>query len=275
MTALSRTIVGLAVVLLLALCSATLPSAQQPPEDRLLRFPDIHGSQVVFSYGGDLWPTTTEGGVARRITTIPGLELFPHFSPDGKWIAFADQYEGNFNVYVIPANGGQRRELTFDPDIGPIPERMGLNNQAIAWTPDSKRIVFLSRRDTFNDGFSCLWTVRVDGGLPERLPINRGGLLALKSDGTEAALRSPLTQHAAVVHAGDYLLAMNGRDLRAPQNPYELFVNTSSENVTLTVNSARPPRAPRTRDRGEARQKHDSRIRYYGGLTHWLRIRSA
>ncbi|MFZ0413394.1 MAG: PDZ domain-containing protein [Candidatus Acidiferrales bacterium] len=185
MIALRRGIVGLAVALVLALASATSPSAQQPPEGRLLRFPDVHGSQVVFSYGGDLWLTSTDGGVARRITTSPGLELFPHFSPDGKWIAFTGQYDGNFNVYVIPAEGGQPRQLTFVPDIGPIPERMGPNNEVIAWTPDSKRIVFLSRRDTFNDWFGHLWTVSVDGGLPERLPIDRGGLLAFNSDGSE------------------------------------------------------------------------------------------
>ena len=185
MSAFHRAAVGFAVVFVLVLASATSPSAQQPPEGRLLRFPDVHGTQVVFSYAGDLWLTTTDGGVARRITTSPGLELFPHFSPDGKWIAFTGQYDGNFNVYVIPAEGGQPRQLTFVPDIGLIPERMGPNNEVIAWTPDSKRIVFLSRRDTFNDWFGLLWTVSVDGGLPERLPIDRGGLLAFNSDGSE------------------------------------------------------------------------------------------
>ena len=185
MVALRRTIIGLAVALVFVLAGATSPLADQPPEGRLLRFPNIHGSRVVFSYGGDLWLTSTDGGVARRITTSPGLELFPHFSPDGKWIAFTGQYDGNFNVFVIPAEGGEPRQLTFVPDIGPIPERMGPNNEVVAWTPDSKRIVFLSRRDTFNDWFGHLWTVSVDGGLPERLPIDRGGLLAFNSDGSE------------------------------------------------------------------------------------------
>ncbi|HTW49899.1 MAG TPA: S41 family peptidase [Acidobacteriaceae bacterium] len=185
MIVLRRTFAVFALSFLTCFAQTAPASAQGTMEGRLLRFPDIHGNQVVFSYAGDLWLTTTDGGVARRITTSPGLELFPHFSPDGKWIAFTGQYDGNFNVYIIPADGGQPRQLTFVPDIGPVPERMGPNNEVIAWTPDSKRIVFLSRRDAFNGWFGHLWTVSVDGGLPTRLPIDRGGLLAFNADGSE------------------------------------------------------------------------------------------
>ncbi|HUN85893.1 MAG TPA: PDZ domain-containing protein [Terracidiphilus sp.] len=172
--------------ILVVACAGVIPtSLQAQTETRLLRFPDLHGKQVVFSYAGDLWVTTTDGGVARRITTSPGLELFPHFSPDGKWIAFTGQYDGNFNVYIIPAGGGQPHQLTYVPDIGQIPERMGPNNEVIAWTPDSKRIVFLSRRNSYTSWFGQLWSVSVDGGLPTRLDIDRGGLLAFNADGTE------------------------------------------------------------------------------------------
>ncbi len=172
--------------LALPLAGAAAVSAQPLQPARLLRFPDIHGSQIVFSYAGDLWTVSSDGGVARRLTTSRGLELFPKFSPDGRWIAFTAQYDGNFNVYVMPSDGSaQPRQLTYVPDIGPVPERMGPNNEVIAWTPDSKRIVFLSRRDTFNTWFGNLWTVSVDGGLPERLPIDRGGLLAFNADGSE------------------------------------------------------------------------------------------
>src|SRR5690348_18430938 len=66
---------------------------QQLPEGRLMRFPDIYKDKVVFSYAGDLWLASASGGEARRITTSPGLELFPKFSPDGKWIAFTAQYD--------------------------------------------------------------------------------------------------------------------------------------------------------------------------------------
>ena len=80
---------------------ACLALGQEAQEARLMRFPDIYKDKVVFMYGGDLWLASTSGGAARRITTNPGRELFPKFSPDGKWIAFAGQYDGNFNVYVM------------------------------------------------------------------------------------------------------------------------------------------------------------------------------
>jgi len=159
--------------------------AQTMPEGRLMRFPDVHGDKVVFSYAGDLWMVSTAGGVAQRLTTSPGLELFPKFSPDGKWIAFTGQYDGNFNVYVMPATGGEPRQLTFLPDIQPMPERMGFNNQVITWTPDSQKIVFLSRRGSFNDWFGKLYEVPVTGGLAQQLPVDKGGLTSFSADGKQ------------------------------------------------------------------------------------------
>jgi len=161
--------------------------AQENREGRLMRFPDISKDQVVFSYAGDLWLVSSAGGEARRITTHPGLELFPKFSPDGKWIAFTGQYDGNFNVYVIPAGGGEPKQLTFLPDVASMPERMGPNNMVINWFPDSRRILFLSRRDTFNTWFGRLYGVSIDGGLPERLPLDKGGLTSFSADGTKIA----------------------------------------------------------------------------------------
>ena len=161
--------------------------AQTMPEGRLMRFPDVHGDKIVFSYAGDLWMVSTSGGIAQRLTTSPGQELFAKFSPDGKWIAFTGQYDGNFNVYVMPATGGEPRQLTFLPDVAPMPERMGPNNQVITWTPDSQKIVFLSRQNTFNDWFGRLFTVPVTGGLPEQLPVDKGGLTSFSPDGKRIA----------------------------------------------------------------------------------------
>ena len=127
--------------------AATSVSHAQEQEGRLMRFPAISKDTIVFSYAGDLWLVPTTGGTARRITTDPGLELFPKFSPDGKSIAFTGQYDGNFNVYLIPSEGGEPKQLTYLPDSVHMPERMGPNNEVLTWMPDGKSIVFLSRRD--------------------------------------------------------------------------------------------------------------------------------
>ncbi|MFY9528722.1 MAG: hypothetical protein WAR24_07420, partial [Candidatus Acidiferrales bacterium] len=176
-----------ALILALVLVGAGNSYSQEMHEGRLLRFPDIYKDKIVFSYAGDLWLVPTAGGVARRITTHPGLELFPKFSPDGKSIAFTGQYDGNFNVYVIPSEGGEPKQLTFLPNPMHSPERMGPNNQVINWLPDSKRILFLSRQDTFNTWFGRLFTVPIDGGLAVRLPIDKGGLTSFSPDGNEIA----------------------------------------------------------------------------------------
>ena len=105
------------MLILITLLTAPLAISAEMPEGRLMRFADIYKDKIVFSYAGDLWLVSSSGGEARRITTDPGLELFPKFSPDGKWIAFTAQYDGNFNVYVMPADGGEPKQLTFEPDI--------------------------------------------------------------------------------------------------------------------------------------------------------------
>ncbi len=180
-------VMAVVVGAILALGLAEVASAQEMQEGRLMRFPDIHGDRIVFSYGGDLWLVGSGGGIARRITTDPGLELFPKFSPDGKTIAFTGQYDGNFNVYTIPAEGGEPKQLTFVPLGVHIGERMGPEDEVINWMPDGKRILFLSRRDTFNDWFGRLFTVSVDGGLPVRLPLDKGGLTSFAPDGERIA----------------------------------------------------------------------------------------
>ncbi len=174
-------------LLLAFLMVVPLGISAELPEGRLMRFADIYKDKIVFSYAGDLWLVSSSGGEARRITTDPGLELFPKFSPDGKWIAFTAQYDGNFNVYVMPSDGGEPKQLTFEPDPVSLPERMGPNNEVITWLPDSQHILFLSRRDTFNDWFGRLFTVSIDGGLPVRLPIDKGGLTSFSPDGTKIA----------------------------------------------------------------------------------------
>ena len=176
------------ILALLVVCVSCLGFGQKMQEGRLLRFPDIYKDQVVFMYGGDLWLASSSGGVARRITTHPGRELFPKFSPDGQWIAFTGQYDGNFNVYVMPAQGGQPKQLTFyQGSAHPLSDRMGIHNEVVTWTPGSKRILFLSRRDASNGWTKRAFSVSIDGGLPEPLPVTEGGLTSFSPDGTKIA----------------------------------------------------------------------------------------
>ncbi|MGH8312164.1 MAG: S41 family peptidase [Gammaproteobacteria bacterium] len=154
----------------------------------LMRYPTLHGDSVVFEAHGNLWEMNRAGGIAHRLTTDAGFDIMPRFSPDGKWIAFTGQYRGNTDVYVIPAGGGEARRLTFHSDVVPdAPLRWGPDNMVVTWTPDSKNIVFLSRRNTFNSWFGQLFTVPLTGGLPTQLPIPKGGMLTYSPDGQSIA----------------------------------------------------------------------------------------
>src|SRR5437870_9062214 len=176
------------LVVVWVIAAACLAFGQEVQEGRLLRFPDISRDKIVFVYGGDLWLVPSVGGVAHRITSHPGRERFPKFSPDGKWIAFTGQYDGNFNVYVMPAEGCQPRQLTFyQGSAQQLSDRMGIHDEVVTWTPDSKRIIFLSRRDATNGWIKRPWSVSVEGGLPEPLPMDQGGLLSFSADGSKVA----------------------------------------------------------------------------------------
>src|SRR6266446_7458286 len=170
------------------ICSAYFALGQGMQEGRLMRFPDIYKDKIAFMYGGDLWLASSNGGVARQITSHPGRELFPKFSPDGKWIAFTAQYDGNFNVYVMPSDGGQPKQLTFyQGSATPLSDRMGIHNEVVTWFPDSKRIVFLSRRDASNGWIKRPYSVSIGGGLPEPFPMDQAGLASFSPDGTRIA----------------------------------------------------------------------------------------
>ena len=162
-------------------------------ETRLLRFPDLHGDRVAFTYAGDIWLAPAGGGTAVQLTTHPGVELFARFSPDGEWIAFTGQYDGDEQVYVVPAGGGIPRQLTYYPAIGPLPPRWGYDNQVYGWTPDGSAVLFRSFRDGWDLGDTQLFTVRLDGGLPEALPMPESGGGALSPDGKQVVY-SPVTR---------------------------------------------------------------------------------
>ncbi len=173
-----------AVVLLLAL-AAQRPAltAEGATEGRLLRFPALSKYSIAFVYAGDLWSVPRAGGQAKQLTTDPGLEWSPRFSPDGRWIAFTGQYDGNKDVYLIPAEGGVPKRLTWWADVGTPSERQGPNNLVMGWTPDGKRILFRSRHQAWEDRAGRLYTVSIDGGMPEQVGVPEGGYAAFSPDG--------------------------------------------------------------------------------------------
>lgn len=157
-------------------------------EARLMRFPTIHGNQVVFSYAGDLYSVSKGGGMATKLTNDEGYEMFAHFSPDGKWLAFTGQYDGNTEVYLMPSMGGEPKRLTFTATLGrdDLSDRMGPNNLVMGWKND-KEIVYRSRKKTFNDFTGQLYLANVNGGLSEELPLPTGGFNSYSPDQSKLA----------------------------------------------------------------------------------------
>lgn len=157
-------------------------------EARLLRFPAIHGNQIVFTYAGDLYTVSSSGGTARKITNHEGMELFARFSPDGRHIAFMGQYDGNSEVYVMPSEGGIPKRVTYTATLGrdDVSDRMGPNNIVIGWK-DSDNIIFRSRWREPNDFIGQLYLVNKKGGMIEQLPLPRGGFCSFSPDNNKLA----------------------------------------------------------------------------------------
>ncbi len=168
-------------------------AAPAEAQTKLLRFPDIHGETIVFSYAGDLWRVASPGGVASRLTAHPGQELFARFSPDGEWVAFTGQYDGDEQVYVVPATGGVPKQLTFYPARGPMAPRWGYDHQVYGWTPDGKSVLFRSSREGSTAADGRLYVVDVEGGLPRPLPMPKAGAGDFSPDGRRLAY-SPLAR---------------------------------------------------------------------------------
>jgi tricorn protease len=163
------------LVLAALLLGAARFSAAAEDAPLLAHSPTLSGTQIVFVYGGYLWSVPREGGEARQLTT-GGHEALPVFSPDGNWIAFTGQYDGNIDAFVMSAEGGEPRRLTWHPDP----------DVAVGWTPDSKRVLFRSPRAAYAD-IDRLYTVPVVGGWPEVLPMWRAEDGSFSPDGSRIA----------------------------------------------------------------------------------------
>jgi len=147
---------------------------------RLLRMPAVSATEIAFTYANNIWVVERAGGLARRLTSFQGQTSNPHFSPDGKWIAFSGDYAGNTDVYVVPSGGGEPKRLTWHPGA----------DQTQGWTPDGKVVLFASSRATWApSGAPRFWTVPAEGGVEEPMALPRGYQGKISADGTRIAYR--------------------------------------------------------------------------------------
>jgi tricorn protease len=165
-----------ALVLGAAVIDSSDTLSGQTPIAALLRDPTISRTHIAFSYGGDIWSVERQGGEARRLTSDVGLEIDPAFSPDGSLIALTGEYDGNEDIYLMPSTGGIPRRLTTHPSA----------DQVVGWSNDGRRIVFRSDRNSYSR-FNRLFTVSIDGGLPEEVPLPMAEQASYSPDGSRLA----------------------------------------------------------------------------------------
>ncbi len=166
-------------LLAVVLCASGVAAAPAPAQvnARLFRFPDVSKTEIAFVYGNDVWVVPRTGGVATRLTTPAGEELFPRFSPDGSRLAFSGNYDGNTDVYVMPASGGVPTRVTHHPGT----DRM------VDWYPSGDALLIASNMTSEKDRFSKLFRVSPDGGLPQVLPLPFGEYGDISADGRTLA----------------------------------------------------------------------------------------
>ncbi len=164
----------IALIMALALMFATAIAYAGVP-GRFMRYPDINGDAIVFSYEGDLFSVSAAGGPARRLTNSPGTEDFAKISRDGKMIAFTGTYDGDPSLYVIPIDGGVPKRVTWN----------GASVQPVAWSPDGRKIIYRAAQEANYRSIVRLYSVSPEGELAQPLPVERGILCSFSPDGSK------------------------------------------------------------------------------------------
>jgi len=155
------------------------PGQGKVPDALMLRFPDVSADKIVFVYAGDLWTVAKDGGLARKLSSPKGQEIFPKFSPNGRMITFSGNYDGNTDIYVMPAVGGSPMRLTHHSGTDLVVE----------WYPDGKNILYRSRMNSPSYRFNRFFKQPVKGGMPEMLPLPYGELASFSPDGNRMAFQ--------------------------------------------------------------------------------------
>lgn len=156
----------------LQLFFSACPSTSAAVNAQMLRHPAVSATHITFVYAGDVWVVSKTGGTAHRLSSPPGEEAYPRFSPDGAWIAFTGNYDGNPDVYVVPTQGGSVRRLTFHPS----------GDRVLEWDADGQTILFASARESETGKYAQFFHVPVSGGMPVRLPVAYGEFASVAPD---------------------------------------------------------------------------------------------
>src|SRR4030095_5469498 len=193
----SRAMAGAALLVLVT--TATVATAAPV---RMARHPDYHAGKVTFSYLGDIWMANEDGTGVVRLTDNIAREVYPRFSPDGRWIAFSSDRYGNNDVLIIPASGGAPKRLTYHTG----------NDEVVNWSRDSQRVLFRAARgDGAFPNVATLYEVSINGGLEQPLPVDWGYWGSHSPDGKSLAFnRHPSVwsrQHYRGSYAADLWIA--------------------------------------------------------------------
>ena len=161
--------------LAIALFVFTFTSIVVAREAKLVRYPSYHNGRVAFTYLADIWVADENGQNVQRLTVNRARDAYPKFSPDGKWIAFSSDRNGNLDVFIIPSSGGTAKQLTFH----------SADDTTLGWTPDGRGVLFSSSRG--EDFMAQIYIVSVDGGLPRRAGVDMGNAASISSNGQRIA----------------------------------------------------------------------------------------
>src|SRR5215510_2743174 len=191
---------GVSITVLFILAFAYTPQTSAPI--KLARHPDYHAGKIAFSYLGDIWTANEDGSAPQRLSDHRGHDMYPRFSPDGRWIAFSSNRNGNNDVFVVPAAGGAPKRLTYHTG----------NDEVVGWTRDSQNVVFRSSRgDGAFTGVATLYQIAATGGMEKGLPVDWGFYGTFSPDGKSMVFnRHPAVwtrQHYRGSYAADLWIA--------------------------------------------------------------------
>src|SRR5438034_8352163 len=190
--------VGVAAALVL-----TVAAIAGGAEARLVRYPHYHNGKVAFTYMGDIWTADESGQNVQRLTAHRARDTTPRFSPDGKWIAFSSDREGNMDVWVLPAAGGTPKQLTYHSS----------DDNVLGWTPDSKSILFASSRG--DDFLGTLYVVPLDGTAETKAGTDYGIYGSFSPDGSKLAVNRKGQSYWRKMYRGAYQTDVTVVDLKS------------------------------------------------------------